>query len=150
MARFYNIKPIIESFFDTDIKPNKVNPMTIIATYFVILILALLTIFQICLVFGLPYGEFAWGGQHKILPKNLRISSVVSIVIYFLISFVLLSKSGILQIFSQSESLKTTSLVIAIYFSLGIPLNLISRSKKERFTMTPIVTILAILCWMIV
>ena len=35
--------------------------------------------------------------------------------------------------------------IVFAYFVLGIPLNAISRSRPERFTMTPVVTVLALL-----
>ena len=35
--------------------------------------------------------------------------------------------------------------VVFAYFVLGIPVNAISRSKPERYAMTPVVTILAVL-----
>jgi hypothetical protein len=35
--------------------------------------------------------------------------------------------------------------VIVAYLALGIPLNAISRSKPERYTMTPVVIVLVVL-----
>ena len=38
-------------------------------------IIAVMTVFVAC---GLPLGEFTMGGQHKILPKKLRVAAVIS------------------------------------------------------------------------
>ncbi len=57
-------------------------------------ILCGLSVFQASLALGAPFGHFAWGGKHKVLPKNLRIGSLVSILVYLFMSIVLLSKSG--------------------------------------------------------
>ena len=45
-------------------------------------LLALLAVFQLALALGAPLGHFAWGGAHRVLPRRLRIGSLVSIVIY--------------------------------------------------------------------
>ena len=37
-------------------------------------------IFQILLALGLPLGEYAYGGQNKVLPKKLRISSIAAAI----------------------------------------------------------------------
>lgn len=118
--------------------------------YAIVTILFLLSIFQLCLIFKLPFGDYAWGGNHKILPDYLRISSLSSIFIYVGIILAIISKTGTLQLFPQGQVLDIFTKVTAIYFTLGIPLNLISKNKKERYTMTPIVTALAILTWLVV
>lgn len=123
--------------------------MDVTSAYLACFILFLLAIFQICLITGLPFGEFAWGGYHRVLPLKLRISSSFSILIYFVIALVLLSKVSVISVFQSGRGLDNVSLFIAIYFSLGVFLNVISKSKKERFLMTPIALILAVLSWMI-
>jgi hypothetical protein len=40
--------------------------------------------FQLLLAAGLPLGEYAWGGAHRILPRSLRIGSLVATFIYLL------------------------------------------------------------------
>jgi hypothetical protein len=107
-------------------------------------ILAVLAVFQLALVFGAPLGHFAWGGQHRVLPTRLRIGSLVSIVIYAVIAVLALDRAGAIDVVSDSVSTVGMWIVFA-YFVLGIPLNAISRSKPERYTMTPVVAVLAIL-----
>ena len=41
-------------------------------------IIAIMTVLVAC---GLPLGEFTMGGQHKILPKKLRVAAVISVAI---------------------------------------------------------------------
>ncbi|WP_100813256.1 hypothetical protein [Microbacterium lacus] len=36
-----------------------------------------LAAFQLALALGAPWGHFAWGGQHRVLPTGVRIGSVV-------------------------------------------------------------------------
>jgi hypothetical protein len=108
------------------------------------IILAVLAVFQLALALGAPIGRFAWGGQHRVLPTKLRIGSLVSIVIYAVIALLALDRSGAIDVVPDGVSTVGMWIVFA-YFVLGIPLNAISRSKPERYTMTPIVTVLAAL-----
>lgn len=107
-------------------------------------ILAALAVFQLALVFGAPLGHFAWGGQHRVLPTRLRIGSLISVMIYAVIAILALDRAGVIDVLSDTVSMVGMWIVFA-YFVLGIPLNAISRSKPERYTMTPVVAVLAIL-----
>ncbi len=107
-------------------------------------ILALLAVFQLALVLGAPLGHFAWGGAHRVLPPRLRVGSAVSIVIYAIIVALALDRVGLVDVVPDAVSTVGMWIVFA-YFVLGIPLNAISRSRPERYTMTPVVTVLAIL-----
>lgn len=106
-------------------------------------LLALLGILQIALALGAPAGRFAWGGRHQVLPRKLRIGSIMSFPVYFGIALSLVSKSGIYPVISQGIFLDVLIWVIFAYFVLGIFMNAISRSNPERYTMTPVATVLA-------
>lgn len=110
-------------------------------------ILALLALFQVALAAGAPLGRFAWGGQHEgKLPRRLRIGSAFSIVVYSVIAAFVL---GALEIIAIDASVLAIGLwVIAGYFMLGTLLNAISRSRHERFVMTPIAAVLAV-CFLV-
>ena len=109
-----------------------------------VVILSLLAVFQLALALGAPLGRFAWGGQHRVLPGRLRIGSLVSIVVYAIIAVLALDRVGLIDVVPDVVSTVGMWVVFA-YFVLGIPLNAISRSKPERYAMTPVVTILAVL-----
>jgi hypothetical protein len=116
--------------------------MTFAAAIIACLILAALAVFQTALIAGQPIGRFAWGGQHDVLPRNLRIGSAVSIVLYALFAIVILERA------EQSHLLpdviaRVGMWVLAAYFALGILMNGISRSKPERNLMTPVCIVLA-------
>ena len=107
-------------------------------------ILALLAVFQLALVLGAPLGRFAWGGTHRVLPARLRIGSAVSIVVYAVIAVLALDRAGAIDLVPDIVSTVGMWVVFA-YFVLGIPLNARSRSRPERYTMTPVVAVLAVL-----
>ena len=113
--------------------------LTAIALLFCAL-LAALTAFQLVLILGAPLGRFAWGGQHEVLPRGLRVGSAVSIVIY--VGFALLALAKV-QLVPSAAVVDTAMWVVAGYLLLGVALNAISRSKPERWTMTPLALLLA-------
>lgn len=114
------------------------------AAIIVIIILAVLAILQLALVFKAPIGEFAWGGQHKVLPGKLRAGSAAAIVIYIFIAAVVAAESGWWHGVGNQVVVDIGIWVIVGYFALGVFVNAISRSKKERNTMTPVSLVLAV------
>lgn len=115
----------------------------IFVTLLGVLLLSALTIFQLLLIAGKPLGEYAWGGQHKVLPKKLRIGSVTSIVLYAAFTVILLSKAEVIVIIPDGVFLTVAIWTVTIYMMIGILMNAISRSKKERLVMMPVATMLA-------
>lgn len=111
-------------------------------------VLGALALFQLALIFGAPLGRFAWGGQHRILPARLRAGSAVSILIYALIDVIAWDRVGAVDVFPEPFS-QIAMWVIFAYFVIGIALNVISRSKPERYTMTPVAVALAVLSFLI-
>lgn len=105
-------------------------------------IFGLLAVFQAALASGAPLGHFAWGGQHRILPRHLRIGSVVSIATYGLFAVIALEKAGVIDLFGSQSFVDAATWVLVGYFALGILLNGLSRSKPERYTMTPLLILL--------
>ncbi len=118
--------------------------MTLIAAWLACAMLAALAIFQAALVAGAPLGHFAWGGQNRVLPRKSRIGSVVAIVLYAGFAAIILQRAGIVAWLPASVA-DIGIWVVLGYLVLGIPLNAISRSPPERYTMTPVVTVLVLL-----
>lgn len=110
-----------------------------------VILMAGLAVFQLALVLGAPWGHFAWGGQHRTLPKGLRIGSVVAIALYALFSSIVLMRAGLLPAWPQPEWIAPALWGVVGYMGLGVVVNAISRSRPERLTMTPLVTALLIL-----
>lgn len=108
-------------------------------------VLAALIIFQIALIAGAPIGKFAWGGQHTVLPLKLKIGSIIAVVLYLFFAAVLLTKAGVVQLIGSQAVVNIAMWVIFAYLALGIIVNAISRSKPERFVMTPVAAILVVI-----
>ncbi|QSZ50677.1 hypothetical protein AYX22_21300 [Arthrobacter sp. D5-1] len=109
------------------------------------IILGCLAVFQVALVAGAPIGRFAWGGQHDVLPQKLRIGSIISILLYALFGYTALAQAGLVPVLVNQSFTGVFMWVLTGYFTLGVVMNAISRSKPERFVMTPVALVLAIL-----
>lgn len=106
------------------------------------ILMAGLAVFQLLLAAGMPLGRFAWGGQHRILPRGLRIGSLVAIFLYALFSAILLMRAGLSPAWPSGDWVGPAAWGVAAYMALGVVVNAMSRSRPERLTMTPLVTIL--------
>lgn len=118
--------------------------MLTIAAIAACVLLGALTVFQLALIAGAPLGHLAWGGQHRVLPARLRIGSVVSVVLYALFALVILDRAGIVSVIPWDGVVRVAAWVLFAYFTLGIVVNLASRSVPERAIMVPASALLAI------
>lgn len=98
--------------------------------------------FQVLLACGAPLGRFAWGGQQEVLPKRLRVGSLVSVLVYLLLGWVILARAGQ---DSGGGIVGVGAWVIAGFFLLGAAGNMASRSRSERYVMTPVAVLLCVL-----
>ncbi len=106
-------------------------------------VLTALAVLQACVAAGAPWGRFVWGGQHRVLPRRLRIGSALSIVLYAAFAWVLLSRAGVLA-GGGTPFVAIAAWVIFGYSALGIVMNAVSRSPAERAAMTPACLVLAV------
>ena len=116
-----------------------------IAAIIVAILFASIAVFQLLLSLGYPLGEYAMGGYDKVLPKKLRIVGVVNALMLLFMGFVFLQHTNVLN---GVDFLSTNILVwvMTIYLGINTVANLISRSKKERFVMTPLSGVAFVLC----
>ena len=118
--------------------PNNFVDLAAIALVAILIVLA---VFQIALAAGAPFGHFAWGGQHRVLPIRQRVGSVASVAIYSVIAAVALDRAGQIDIVLEPIS-RVGMWVVFGFFTLSIVGNLMSRSRVERFVMVPATALL--------
>ncbi len=111
------------------------------------IIFTFIIILNVLLIFGLPLGELAMGGQYKVLPKKLRVISLFSLFVQIFILLIILQTGGFLPYWFSAQTTKIICLVFAIYLSMNTLMNMFSKSKKERFIMTPLSLIVAVNFW---
>ena len=108
------------------------------------LLLAGLVCFQLLLAAGLPLGNYAWGGAHRVLPRPLRIGSVVATFIYSLAAVTILDAANVVDLIT-SDITRVAVTILAVFFGIGVVMNAISRSEKER-RMAFVALALSVLC----
>ena len=107
-------------------------------------VIAIMTVLVAC---GLPLGEFTMGGQHKILPKKFRVMAVISVAIQIFAMIIILQAGGFIPLWLSFKVTKYICFFFATYLSLNTIMNIISKSKKEKYVMTPISLIAGICFW---
>lgn len=102
----------------------------------------------ICL--GAPLGEYAMGGKYKVVPLRNRAAIAVSILIQLFGIVVLLQQGDVVRAGLPDEVVRISCYVFAIYLTLNVFMNVISKSKKERWVMTPLSAIVAACYWLVI
>jgi hypothetical protein len=116
-----------------------------IAVWLTVTLLALITLFQIALIAGAPWGEYAFGGRYKVaLPRNLKIGSVISCCMYVGVACHFLAQIGVFPQLLDSTLNTLANWSIVGIFSLALIMNTITPSKKERLVWAPIGLVLLI------
>ena len=114
--------------------------------YLYVLILGAVVIFQLCLIFGAPWGEYTQGGRYKgTLPINGKIAAGFSIPILIFLGASISSSAGLMPDWERW----TAYIAIAIQ-SLNTILNWISPSQKEKLLWGPVTTFLTLLAGYVV
>ena len=107
-------------------------------------VIAIMTVLVAC---GFPLGEFTMGGQHKILPKNFRVMAVISVAIQIFAMIIILQAGGFIPLWLPFKVTKYICFFFAAYLSLNTIMNMISKSRKEKYVMTPLSLIVGICFW---
>lgn len=107
-------------------------------------------ILSFLIILGLPLGELTMGGQYKVFPKKLRIVLVSQLLLQVFFVIVILQMGGYLPLWFSHKTTRIILIVMAVYLSLNVLMNLASKSKKERLIMTPLSLIAAVCFWITV
>ena len=98
-------------------------------------LIGVVAVFHIALVLGMPARGAAWGGTFAgPLPTGYRvISGIAGFVLYPLILLAVLEVGGIVDIGWLPDVGATGMWVLTGLFVVGVVMNLVSRSKVERW-----------------
>ncbi|PAT32767.1 hypothetical protein [Vandammella animalimorsus] len=108
------------------------------------LAIAIMTVLVAC---GLPFGEFTMGGQHRVLPKKFRVVAVISVAIQIFAIIIILQAGGFVSLWLSFKVTKYICFFFAAYLSLNTIMNMLSKSRKEKYVMTPLSLIVGICFW---
>lgn len=104
-------------------------------------------VLSILIICGLPLGELTMGGQYKVFPKKLRMVLVTQLILQVFFVIVILQMGGFVPLWFSVRVTKIIGIVMAVYLSLNTLMNFVSKSKKEKYIMTPLSFITAICFW---
>jgi len=108
---------------------------------------SIVIVLSILIICGLPLGELTMGGQYKVFPPRLRIILISQLLLQLFFVVILLQMGGYLPLWFSAQTTKIIGIVMAVYLSINTLMNLISKSKKEKYIMTPLSLITAICFW---
>ncbi len=122
----------------------------IFAAYAMVVIQICVALFQLALILGAPMGEYTMGGKNVgRLPNNLRLGSAISMIVNLAIAGHYLAQTGLLNPLLPADLNQIANWSMVAFTALGLLLNSISRSKKERKLWVPVL-VLAVICSVIV
>ena len=111
-----------------------------------ILMLVVITI-SILLLCGLPLGELTMGGQYRVFPKKMKTLLVTQLVLQIFFVVAILQMGGYIPLWFSYNVTRIICIIMAVYLSLNTVINFISKSKKEKYIMTPLSFATAICFW---
>lgn len=110
-------------------------------------IFSIIIVLSFFIILGLPLGELTMGGKYKVFPKKLRIVLLVQLVLQVFFVIIILQMGSIIPLWFSYNVTRTICIIMAIYLSFNTIMNLVSKSKKEKYIMTPLSLISAICFW---
>ena len=110
----------------------------------------IIIVINILLICGFPLGEFTMGGKYKVFPKKLRIVLVIQLILQMFFVIIVLQTGRLIPLWFSYKATRMVCIVMAVYLSLNVVMNFISKSKKEKYIMTPLSLLSAICFWITV
>lgn len=114
------------------------------------IVFSIVIILSFLIICGLPLGELTMGGQYKVFPKRLRMVLITQLILQIFFVIIILQVGEIIPLWFSTNTTKIICIVMAIYLSLNTFMNFVSKSKKEKYIMTPLSAISAICFWITV
>jgi len=108
---------------------------------------SIVIVLSVLIICGLPLGELTMGGQYKVFPEKLRFVLMAQLILQILFVVIILQMGGFIPLWFSYDVTKIICIIMAVYLSLNTIMNLISKSKKEKYIMTPLSLISAICFW---
>jgi len=121
----------------------------IIAAIIACVLFFLLSIFQVLLAIGLPFGRAAYGGKYETLPKKFRIMSLIAVGIFVFGIIIVLERAAIMTVFNNDLLTTIVIWIYAVYSTLNTLMNAVSKSQWEKRIMSPISLVIAVCCFIL-
>ena len=104
------------------------------------------SLFELALLAGVPWGHAAFGGAEAVLSPPLRVAAAISVLVWAAAALVVLRRAGHRTWAPlPSKALPVAVWVLAGYTALGILVNAISPSPIERAIWVPLTAVISAL-----
>lgn len=110
-------------------------------------VFSIVIVLSFLIICGLPLGELTMGGKYKIFPKNLRLILVIQLFLQMFFVVIILQLGGFIPLWFSENTTKIICIIMALYLSINTIMNFISKSRKEKYIMTPLSAISAVCFW---
>ena len=110
-------------------------------------LLMIVVVMSIALILGAPLGAFTLGGRFKVFPPKLRLVLATQMLMQLFFAAILLQLGGHMVPWFSHQVTKVIGIVLAAYLTLNSFANLASKSKQEKYVMTPLSVVTAICYW---
>ncbi len=104
-------------------------------------------VLSILIICGLPLGELTMGGRYKVFPKKLRMVLLTQLILQVFFVMIILQMGELIPLWFSVGVTKVIGMVMAAYLSLNTLMNFVSKSRKEKYVMTPLSLITAMCFW---
>jgi hypothetical protein len=122
----------------------------VVAAFILVFIQICVALFQLALVLGAPMGEYTMGGQNPgRLPIKLRLGAAISLLVNIAIGGHYLAQTGFVQTLLPAQLNQVANWSLVAFTAIGLLMNSISRSKKERQMWVPVL-LLSLACAVVV
>ena len=110
-----------------------------------------LAVFQLALALGAPLGLFAWGGQGGagVLPADLRTASAAATALLLIFAGVILVRVEVISLPAIQRVVRVITWLIMAQLVLNTAANLASPSGPERYLMSPITLLMAVMTFFV-
>lgn len=110
-------------------------------------IFSIIIVISFLIICGLPLGELTLVGKYNVFSKKLRAILLLQLVLQIFFVVIILQMGSIISLWFSYNITKVICIIMAVYLSLNSIMNFISKSKKEKYIMTPLSLISAVCFW---
>jgi len=112
------------------------------------ILFSVVVVLCILMILGLPLGEFSMGGQNKVLSPNMRFLAIIMLILQIFAIIIVLQGGGYLELWFSHDVTRIICFVYGGYMILNSVMCFFSKSKKEKYVMTPLALIAGICFFM--
>lgn len=113
------------------------------ASFGLIMLLTLVTVFHVCILAGIIPLNIVWGGKLSEISQMIAFE-IISIVVNLLMLFFVFIKSEIIHTNIRPGTIRIVFWIMAAVFILNTLGNLLSVSDFEKIVFTPVTLLLAV------